>query len=175
MLEENAIQVDIEFGNGKKHSQQLVQDGTLTNPNWLGVSDVNNDGQDDLFVTGLSGGTAILIWHFEYRDGKFRSLRGMGDDYWFNHGTLGNSTGITCQERNNQAELVFVTLNSEWDSSTKKELYTGKKTVYRANGEGEFRKASEEDLTYPRSSGGWPSELAQYEGLNCPGLAYPEW
>ncbi|MGC9539209.1 hypothetical protein [Streptomyces sp. UG1] len=179
------LSINVSFGNGGSRSQIIVDKKEysahqLTEPKWLNWRepvDLNEDDQDDLFVVGLAGGRSILVWHFEYQSGELKPLRGLGDASWFNHGTWGNSTGITCRERNGRPEIVFVTLSRDWDSRSKEDLFRGATTFYRADDRGAFAEVSQDELTYPAADfkDGWPSELAQYEGLNCPGLVYPGW
>ncbi len=161
----------VQLGAGM-HFDQVVSTTAQASARWEGITDINGDHRNDLFVVDYTGAHWSHVLVLEYRDGALIALRGdLTVDQLVIDNSIASAAGFTCSSDNGRARLV--TWGVGLDSNLGK--YTGDEETYDADSSGAMRRVSDRKVEYPAvlSNGSYdePKEVQDRAGTHCPGLA----
>ena len=130
---------------------------------WLGISDLDGDGRDELvispFLTEDTAGLLIL----EYRDDRLGPNRRIFDGYWTLEVSPQQKTGLVCEKNNGKARLVVYRISPL--KGTTDAQYRVTETVYEPVVVGAFAlQVSTRELVLAESA------ALELMGVNCAGL-----
>lgn len=168
----NKLVVSTTPTSGKRIDWLVNPDTEESVAKWLGITDINGDGRDEILVVFSAGAHSELIRALEYSNNGLAPLRGGFGDALSIDRSLASYLGFSCEKSSGRSRLITSGFSLNWDSSPPQ--YEGGQSVYEADAGGAMNLVDERDINYSAVLiDGQPSAskaVTDLAGAHCPGL-----